>query len=219
MMKRLIFFALAALTLCSCKKDEDPGETGVWPTPYMITNYLLIEKISCFHYENQANNAITLRYSGEDILNVKATKEKFAYFNKMYNDTSFSGCTYPGAYSALAYPFDKVTLSCNSDYDAKHLAGDVLDDIVKLQFESYWDFLQNGYQYPEWYTEKMCGYGRVPLEYYLSELNSNNSKLASIKESSMIFTSLPATLGEYTFTLELTTNGETFTTTFTHKFE
>ena len=219
MRKYLFCLLFAALALCGCKKDEYRGETGVWPTPYLITNYLLIEEISCFHHENQANNAIYLRFSGENIYDAKATEDKFAYLSNMYNDTSFTGSTHPGAYSALAYPFDEITLSCNSDYDAEHLAGEPLDDIVKLKFESYWDFLQNGYQYPEWYTEKVCGYGRVPYELYLSELNSNNSKLVSIKQSPMIFTTSPATPGEYTFTLELTTNGETFTTTFTHKFE
>ena len=188
-MKRLVFFVFAALALCGCKKDEYPGLTGVWPTPYLITNYLLIEEISCFHHENQANNAIYLRFSGENIYDAKATEDKFAYLSNMYNDTSFTGSTHPGAYSALAYPFDKITLSCNSDYDAEHLAGEPLDDIVKLKFESYWDFLQNGYQYPEWYTDKNSGYGLVPFEYYLSELNSNNSKLVSIKQSPMIFTS------------------------------
>ena len=214
-MKRFILFVFASLALCSCKKEE----TGVWPTPYMITNYLLVEEIICFQYENQDNNAIFLRFDGEDILDGKATRDRFAYFSEMYNDTSFKGSTHPGAYSALAYPFDKITLSCNSDYDAEHLAGEPLDDIVKLKFESYWDFLQNGYKYPKWYTDKVCGYGRVPFECYLSELNKNNTKLIALQHLPLTFTSSPATPGEYTFTLELTTNGETFITTFTQTFE
>ena len=55
---------------------------------------------------------------------------------------------------------------------------------------------------------------------YLSDINFDNSKLInSHRQPEVIFTTSPATPGEYTFTMELTTNGETFTTTFTKKFE
>jgi hypothetical protein len=186
----------------------------------MITNYVLTEEIACSSSEIYSN-FVSLNYYGEDLLaSLRATYERFSYFSKLYNDDSFYGSTYPGAYSALAYPIDKITLSCDSDYDAKHPAGTPLDDIVKLKFASYRDYIENGYQYPEWY-KKEEGYrrGEIPFEYYLSEINSDNTKLASRKVNRLLFTELPTVLGEYNFTLELTTNGETLTTTFTHVFD
>lgn len=216
-MKRLIFLFISLFYLSSC--IDDGKDTGVWPTPYMITNYVLTEEIVCSS-STIYNNSMSLNYYGEDLLaSLRATYDRFSYFNKLYNDDSFNGSTYPGAFSALAYPFDKITLSCDSDYNAKHPAGTPLDDIVKLEFESYWDFIQNDYQYPEWYTEKECGYGEVPLKYYLSEINSDNTKLAARKAHRLVFTELPTVLGGYNFTLELTTNGKTLTTTFTHVFD
>ena len=198
------------MALCGCSNNDDDSQNyATTTTPYMISNYVLTDEIACSS-GTLYSNLITLNYYGEDLLAIsKATYERFLYFNKLYKDNSFYKANYPGAYSALAYPIDKITLSCDSDYDAKHPAGTPLDDIVKLDFESYREFIQNNYQYPEWYTEKECGYGAVPLRYYLSEINSDNTTLASRKVNGMIFTELPTVLGEYNFTLEITTNGKT----------
>ena len=182
-------------------------------TPYLISNYLLLEEITCTPSELY-NNKAYLSYYGENC------GDKLSYFSKLYNDTSYNNFILPGSQQALAYPIDKITLSCDSDYDAKHPAGTPLDDIVKLQFDSYWDFIQNDYQYPDWYTmDEYNWYGALRFKYYLSEINSDNTKLASRRVNQLIFTELPTVLGEYNFTLELTTNGETFTATFTHVFD
>ena len=217
-MKRLIFLFISLFSLSSC--IDDGKDTGVWPTPYMISNYVLTEEIVCSSSEIYSN-FVSLNYYGEDLLaSLRATYERFSYFSKLYNDNSFNKANTPGGYSALAYPIDKITLSCDSDYDAKHPAGTPLDDIVTIEFDSYWDFIQNGYQYPDWYTVKEKDwYGSMRLEYYLSEINSDNTKLASRKVNRLLFTELPTVLGGYNFTLELTTNGKTLTTTFTHVFD
>lgn len=217
-MKRLLFLFISLFALSSCNKEQP--ETGMWYTPYLISNYVLTDKIACSS-STLYNNSISLNYYGEDLLaSLRATYERFLYFNKLYNDNSFNKANTPGGYSALAYPIDNITLSCDSDYDAKHPAGTPLDDIVKLQFDSYWDFIQNDYQYPDWYTmDEYNWYGALRFKYYLSEINSDNTKLASRRVNQLIFTELPTVLGEYNFTLELTTNGETLTTTFTHVFD
>lgn len=219
-MKRLAFFVFAALALCGCKKDEYPGEDGVFPTPNMIMAYTLIEEITC---EKKDNNTMSFNPKGKRVYNYD---DLFSYLCNMYNDISFNKEIVPFTYRAFAYPFDKITMSCNADFDDNHKAGASLDDIVKIKFESLWDYINNGYEYPEEYKkyeESASGlsvYGVVPYELYLSEVNSSNSKLITPGyHNHIIFTSSPTTPGEYTFTLELTTNGETFTTTFTHKFE
>ena len=45
------------------------------------------------------------------------------------------------------------------------------------------------------------------------------SKISPSYVAEIEFLSQPAELGEYTFTLEMTTNGETLKTEFTHTFE
>lgn len=210
-MKRLLFLFISLFALSSCNKEQP--ETGMLYTPYLISNYLLLEEITCTPSELY-NNEAYLSYYGENC------GDKLSYFSKLYNDTSYNNFILPGSQQALAYPLDKITLSCNSDYDDKHPAGTPLDDIVKLKFTSYLDYIENGYQYPEWYKkEKGYGLGEIPFEYYLSEINSDNTKLASRGVHRLIFTELPNVAGEYNFTLELTTNGETFTATFTHVFD
>lgn len=218
-MKRLLFLFISLLAFWGCN-NNDIKDYASLTTPYMISNYVLTEKIACSSSEIYSN-FVSLNYYGEDLLaSLRATYERFSYFSKLYNDNSFNKANHPGAYSALAYPIDKITLSCDSDYDAKHPAGTPLDDIVTIEFDSYWDFIQNGYQYPDWYTVKEKDwYGSMRLEYYLSEINSDNTKLASRKVNRLLFTELPTVLGEYNFTLELTTNGKTLTTTFTHVFD
>lgn len=213
-MKRLILIFISLIALCSCSSNnDDPKYAAVGITPYLISNYLLLEKITCTQ-SDLYNNEVYLRYYGENC------GDKFSYFNKLYNDTSFNKGNYPGAHQALAYPIDKITLSCDSDYDDKHPAGTPLDDIVKLKYTSYLDFIHNDYQYPEGY-KKEEGYrlGEILFEYYLSEINNDNTKLASRAVSTITFTELPTVAGEYNFTLELTSNGETLTTTFTHVFD
>ncbi len=211
-MKRFILTTIVAFVLSGCKSDEEILATGTSQTSYLVTGYILIDEVS---YDNT-----TIKFSGDRIRDHKTSDmEKFKYFSEFYNDTSYTGHTYPGSNDAIAYPFDKITMSCYSEFDAKHPAGTPLDDIVKVKFESYWNYIQNGYQYPDW-CKKGLQLGRCSFEYLLSEINNDNSKLICWPDSPTItFTSSPTTPGEYTFTLELTTNGETFTTTFTHKFE
>lgn len=216
-MKRFIFLVITLSLLNSCKKEG--LMIGMHRTPYMISVYIILKEISCFTDTSEGKNVINLWLGGDHI---SSNDDRFDYFNKLYKDTSFNMYNYPSEYTALAYPFDKITLSCNTDYDATHPAGMPLDDIVKLKFSSYWDFIQSGYKYPKWYKKPEWESGcALNYEYYLSEINYNNTKLMTPPpyDPHIIFTSTPAALGEYCFTLKLTTNGETFTTTFTHTFE
>lgn len=234
-MKRLIFFVFAALALCSCSNgDEDSNNWEYDPpkhTSYLIPWYEFINKISVLPYKhNDGSSRYHIRFSKSYIHGWKKNHiEQHSYFSNLYGDTSYKGLTYRLSHPAFAYPFDKVTMSCDSDFDAKHPAGEPLDDIVMLSFGSWWEFIQNGYEYPEGCVlpqypedsdknEKTIG--EIMYNKYLSDINFDNSKLInSHRQPEVIFTTSPATPGEYTFTLELTTNGETFTTTFTQKFE
>lgn len=203
-------------------KDDpivDLPEDGLVFSQHLITYYLLINQISCEH-DSQKNDIIYLNCSGDS-----ATREMLLYLSELNGDTSFNRRTLPWADRAFAYPFDDITMSCDKDFDSAHPAGEPLDDIVNITIVRYWDYVQNGYQYPEGYEYvNAYGLGAIAFNYKLEEINSDNSKLVSCKthylsKPQMSFTTTPDIPGEYTFTLSLTTNGETYTTTFTHTFE
>ena len=68
-------------------------------------------------------------------------------FIEFYGDTSYQGVVCPGTATALAYPIDKITISCEKDFDAEHPAGEPLDDVVKLDYTSFYNFVKGGYVY------------------------------------------------------------------------
>ena len=224
-MKRFILFVLAALVLCGCKNSDNDVYSETQQTSYLISTYAFINAMSVRQGEALDGNNTDIIEFVESFINASqnAEKERHSYFSNLYGDTSYTGYTFKINSPALAYPFDKITMSCHSDFDDEHLAGEPLDDIVKLKFGSFWEFIQNGYEYPE-SCEKpeivdSASTGEILHTYLLSEIGRENSKLISLRKPIIHFTSSPATPGKYTFTLELTTNGETLTTTFTQTFE
>ena len=124
-----------------------------------------------------------------------------------------------GMHPALAYPIEKITIYCNKDFNAKHLAGEPLDDIVKLNYYSYYSFIQNGYRphtQNEQHLQDVEGYS-LPLDCVTKDL----TKLISLKRglTTMEFSSAPAVPGEYNFVLETTINGKVFKSEFAYTFE
>ena len=226
MRKYLFCLLFAALALCSCKNSDNDVYNETQQTPYLISVYAFINAMSVRQYEAlDGGSDINVIEFKESFISAShnSEKEQHSYFSNLYGDTSYTGYTFGFSCPALAYPFDKITMSCNSDFDDEHLAGEPLDDIVKLKFGSFWEFIQNGYKYPDGCERPdpvdRGSTGEILHTYLLSEIGRENSKLISLRKPLIHFTSSPATPGEYTFTLELTTNGETFTTTFTKKFE
>ena len=151
-MKRLIFFVFAALALCGCKNSDEDVYNETRQTPYLISTYAFINAMSVRQYEALDGGSYinVLEFKESFILACHNNdKEQHSYFSNLYGDTSYTGYTFRFNCPALAYPFDNITMSCNSDFDAEHLAGEPLDDIVQLKFGSFWEFIQNGYEYPD----------------------------------------------------------------------
>lgn len=151
-MKRLVFFVFAALALCSCSNGDEDVYNETRQTPYLISAYAFINAMSVRQYEAlDGGSDINVIEFKESFIraNRNSEKEQHSYFSNLYGDTSYTGYTFRFSCPALAYPFDNITMSCNSDFDDEHLAGEPLDDIVQLKFGSFWEFIQNGYEYPE----------------------------------------------------------------------
>lgn len=247
-MKKYLFLAFIAFVLCGCsessgiledktdetRKDDNKDdnvevpaeETGTWVTSHFITEYLVASEIAV---ENK-NGTLCLKVLGDEYYThypSDISKEALELAN-MYNDNSYTGGIHPGAHPALAYPLDKITICCDKDFDAEHPAGESLDDIAQLGFCSFYPFVENGYNYfpmPDdwWYNDRVrytMPFASVNAEvtkllwaYFLT------SKISPSYVAKIDFVSQPETPGEYAFALEMTTNGETLKTEFTHTFE
>lgn len=249
-MRKILLLALIAFALCGCgdsigaldnttdktdetRKDENKDdnvevpaeETGTWVTSHFITEYLVASEIAV---ENK-NGTLCLKVLGDEYYTYTSNVSKEAIgLANIYNDNYYTGGIHPGMHPALAYPLDKITISCDADFDAEHPAGEPLDDIAQLGFCSFYPFIENGYQYfpmPDdwWYNDRIrytMPFASVNAEvtkllwaYFLT------SRISPSYVAKIEFASQPAEPGEYTFTLEMTTNGETLKTEFTHTFE
>ncbi len=254
-MRKLLFLAFIAFALCGCgdslgaldnttdktdetRKDENKDdnvevpaeETGMWESSFFVTEFVVPSKIEVARNAGQH----WLKITGVEYITYLRDKTSQSYkkameFAEFYSDTSYTGGIYPGLNRALAYPIEDITIYCEKDFDVEHPAGEPLDDVVKLEFKSFYEFIKNGYKYPEniplGTSDKEGG---IDYKLCLGDIDASLATLVHIHPfrsqlggtTPLIhFASQPAEPGEYTFTLEMTTNGETLKTEFTHTFE
>lgn len=227
-MRKLLFLAFVAFALCGCKEDSPSEilETGTIPSPHYITEYLVASKIDV--EVNKDSGKLCLKVSGDEYTtwHKNNISEEALYFIELYNDKSYYGSVHPGMTPALAYPLDKITIYCDKDFDAEHPAGTPLDKIALLYFNTFYPYIEGGYKSLgsyDYYDD------RVWRIMNFTQINADRTKLmcahfltSKISPSYVAeieFLSQPAEPGEYNFTLEMTTNGETLKTEFTHTFE
>ena len=226
-MKKLFLAIIAITTFFGCKESSPVRDRfwgGGYSTSHYITNYIVMEKIIV----DNNDGALCIKVSGQDFCTLwPEDEEEGLYFADLYNDNSYDGVVRGFTNIALAYPLDKITISCDKDFDANHPAGEPLDDIAQLKYSSFYPFIENGYQHfskDDWEYRDCVGYSM--------NFDSINAEITKLVKAEFIpylsgqgdiakieFASQPEKLGEYTFTLELTTNGETFSTEFTYTFE
>ena len=241
-MKKNLFFWIMALMICAAvgcadksssletddntRNEEELWETGVWESRHFITDYLVPSAIAVVVDEK---GVLNLKVSGAEYPTTEEViPEEAKYFIKLYGDTAYEGYVHPGMSPALSYPIDKITIYCDKDFDAKHAAGEPLDDIAQLDFNSFYPFVKNGYQlFPK--SEESPNGDTVHYELIFDSVDAELTKLIQAKfltnkispsyVAKIEFCSTPEVPGEYTFNLAVTINGETLTTTFTHTFE
>lgn len=220
-MRKLLLLAFVAIAFCSCKDDKQDGLFR--KRKHYITEYLIASEIAV----DNVGGTLCLQVSGTEI-SVFNYNEKAVALSNMYGDNGWTGVVGPGLQPALAYPIDKITIYSNKDFDAEHPAGEPLDDIAQLEFSSFYPFIANGYkEFPR--TDDWWYYDRVRFSMPFASVNAEVTKLIEAYYTTwqispsyvakIEFASQPEKAGEYTFTIEMTTNGETFETTFTHTFE
>ena len=240
-MKKIFLITILAFTLWGCgdtsnaiddskddnSHDEENFDTGTYPISYFITDYCVPSNIEV----KNISGVLNLIIKGEVYSTYKghSTYEKAKEFAEFYGDISYSGFATPGMTESLAYPIDKITLSSVDDFDAEHPAGKPLDDIVKLEYETFYEYIKNGYKLPDGTPRENNKNGwELVRTLYFENINAEVATLVHldpfvaqlINVTPLIhFASKPKTPGEYTFTLEMTINGEVLKSEFTHTFE
>ena len=234
-MKKFLFMAFAAIALWGCgdsssfdttddtRNPDENLETGMWPSPHYITEYIAPSKVEVV----SESGSLYLLFTGEryETSNGERSKNyaKAKPFIEFYGDTSYQGVVSPGAATALAYPIDKITISCEKDFDAEHPAGEPLDDVVKLDYTSFYNFVKGGYVYD---------FNKIPYDadFYSCTFDNVTADVTHLMQARtygsyygdrpvVVFASAPAESGKYNFTLETTINGKVYKSEFSHKFE
>ncbi len=224
-MQKILMTLCAFGLLCGCSLDSKDSkfETGVSSSPHYITEYVVPSEIEVVINEY---GFIELRAPGIIHITYGDKSEEAMRLAKLYGDTSFKGSVHPGLNPAFAYPIDEITIHSDADFDVRHPAGESLDDITLLSYATLYEFIRGGYKplpqearpgYPEYtdLTHRTLCFNCISPEF--TQLMGISLRKYYLGEIS--FTTSPDIPGEYSFTLSLTTNGETFTTTFTHTFE
>lgn len=247
-MKKFLFLTFVAIALCGCSDSSNDIEITdntrkptevLWSggfkekaSTHFITEYFPLSKVMV---KINAARGLDVNIGGGGYYSTYRDKdykyyEKAKYFSELYGDTSYNGGIIGWEHAVLAYPIDKMTISCDDDFDAEHPAGTPLDDIVNLEYSTYYKFIESGYKLkfdnPWWYDKE-----EEVLSSPLNSINEDVTKLAKIHLSlndinewenffaRLVFTSQPEKTGEYNFTLETTVNGEVFKSEFTYTFE
>ena len=226
-MRKLFFIIATCFIFFGCKgEDASPEmpETESWRSPHFITEYIVASKIEV--ETNKESGELCLKVSGDEYQtwNNKEVSQEALYFINPYNDNAYYGSVQPGMNRALAYPLDKITICCDKDFDAEHPAGTPLDKIALLYFSTFYPYIEGGYKSLDSYYND-----RIRRMMNFAQINADRTKLmwadfitSQISPSYVAqieFLTPPEKAGEYAFTLEMTTNGETLKTEFTHTFE
>ncbi|MBE6199552.1 MAG: hypothetical protein E7138_04570 [Rikenellaceae bacterium] len=226
-MRKLFFIIATCFIFFGCKgEDASPEmpETESWFSPHFITEYIVASKIEV--EINKESGELCLKVLGDEYKtwNKKEISQEAMYFTNLYNDNAYYGSVQPGMNRALAYPLDKITICCDKDFDAEHPAGTPLDKIALLYFSTFYPYIEGGYKSLDSYYND-----RIRRMMNFAQINADRTKLmwvdfitSHISQNyvgKIEFLTPPEKAGEYTFTLEMTTNGETLKTEFTHTFE
>lgn len=117
---------------------------------------------------------------------------------------------------SIAYPIDKITIKCDKDFDTEHPAEKPLNDIVMLDYKSYYRYIISGYVSTggPWLEDVLDHYVLT-----LYKIASDVTTLIYEGSAKLQFSSTSTNPGKYTFTLETTINGKIFKSTFTYTFE
>ncbi len=215
-MKRLALLFLALITFAVGCTTSEPDGKGEYYKNY-IQDYFIADNLTKIGLYDMSERSFSIEFSGEDI-NYRDTV-RFQPFAEKYNDLSYNKrIATPNAHQVLANELRTISVVSDADYDDLHPAGTPLNDIVHFAGNSFYNYIQSGYNDYAWNT----------FDKPLNELAENDLKLIEIScyetyaylighmtgEGWFRFVPAPTISQEHNITLTITdAGGNTFSAT------
>jgi hypothetical protein len=169
-MKKVLFLLCAAAALAGCEKSrvvccEQPSGYSIFTRSY-VTAYNHLSSLHLYEYwydpprvevdgewlpigvkginVHGGGYSLITSYDDED-----SKKERYDALCEKHNDMTFNRevYIYPGGYApgSFGVDFTSIDIVSNADFDAGHLAGSSLGDIVMFDGRSYKQYIDSGY--------------------------------------------------------------------------
>ncbi len=207
--------SLGCLLCNSC--NNLPLETGATFHKTFITGYLIPEHIQI----GGAQSKISLLVKG----NVITSGAFFDELAKYYNDLSYNRYVASGPCTVISEMISEIKVETIEDFDNNHLAGSDISDIIELQYISYYEYVQNGYQEEnkgnrEDYDDMYVYYQKDGAKIFkgnLSEIKFADMRLVT-PDFVLRFQTNPSQKGLYKFKLIFQMHDKVIETLFEHHF-
>lgn len=151
----LIFVLFTSCTSNSIESELLPDyETSL--SPNFIQEYFIPDSVIIDEYPEDAshsadNEVLEILFWGKSI-NERIDPKQFEDYARLYGDTMYGYYVQPGSNFAVAEAFRKISVVSDTDFDAEHLAGTPLDDIICLRSESAYEYIRSGYKQEDKYV-------------------------------------------------------------------
>ena len=202
---------LLLLFLCSC-------ETGgrVYCRSFINSYIVSDQRIDVYHI---SDNCIlfTIKGSRVDIFSTGDDQALYDRICKENNDMTYNGYTtliidgFP--LNVSYYPnFASINIVSDMDFDAEHPAGTSLNDLLFVNYSSYYDYIASNYtlNYPD---------GRKGYIKMINDIETNDLKLLASRGNNLSFTKYPDVLNKHTLTITFTdVNGNSISCSFVYDF-
>lgn len=210
-MKILLF--LSILLFCACNDGHEEPITGSFFEKSFIQRYLVVEKISLDIVDSDGDMLkLALLSEGKHF---EKKSQTFEELSEKYNDLSYNNNLVPYTNNAIANRFVSMSMYSDADFDEKHPAGTLLNDIVSFYGESIYPYIKNNYE-GEWYSQ---------TNKKLNELSEEDLVLLRFRGDNPVnmgilsFDKKPTKAKKHTFTLTIIDNEEALDTSVTFEFK
>ena len=151
-MKRLFYLLLSAIILASCDIPiggwSDPTYSKV--SSSYVTSYVKPEKV---HFKRYTDGTYRLYFEGKryEYLATGRDKEVFDSLAKANKDITYNAASQflrksnAGLVTAVFPNIREIHIVAVNDYDAGHLSGAIIDELVEIELDSCFDYVKNGY--------------------------------------------------------------------------
>jgi len=141
---------------CSGNEPETLPDDERFLSEHFVQEYFIPDSVTVEEYPEDAshsadNEVLEIRFWGTSA-DERTAPELFGYYARLYGDTRYGKYLLPGSNMAVAEAFRSISVVSDTDFDAEHLAGTSLDDIICLRSESAYEYIRSSYKQEDEYV-------------------------------------------------------------------